>query len=220
MRMPSKRQLRSLEKATVAYETELGLAIPYLIDRGISLETAHAARLGVVVSPEAGHEIAQGRLCIPYVNKIGVIGLKFRCLQGHDCKAVDCPKYIVPVGQDEYLYGLVDVDEDSDVIHICEGEIDRLIVKQVLGEPAVGIPGATKWGGVPTAHWPWHFKGWGRVLCWADGDKAGRDMANRIRKDIANVEVVPIPSGHDVNSVFLELGAEAIRKLAGLEEDD
>lgn len=215
MRMPSKRQLKSLEKATQAYEEKLDLATDYLTARGVTKETAVAARLGVVDSPRAGHEHAQGRLSIPYVNKLGVIALKFRCLAHEDCKPYDCPKYLVPLGQDEYLYGLLDTDEDTDTIHICEGELDRLIVKQVLGEPAVGIPGATKW----EPQWPWHFKGWSRVLCWADGDKAGREMAAKIRKDVPNLEVVPIPSGHDVNSLFLEVGAEAIKKLAGTEDE-
>lgn len=216
MRMPSQKQLRSLEKATQIYEGTLAQGMAYLIGRGLSLETALAARLGVVVSPEPGHEVGLGRLAVPYLNKIGVIGLKFRCLQSHDCKAVDCPKYLVPNGQDEYLYGVLDADEDADTIHITEGEVDRLILKQVLNEPAVGIPGASKW----EPHWPWHFRGWPRVLCWGDGDKAGQDMGRRIRKDVPQLEIVPMPSGHDVNSLFLEQGAEAIKRLAGMEDEE
>lgn len=216
MRMPSPRQLRSLERATIVYEKELELALAYLTGRGISLETAHEARLGVVTSPDPGHEHAQGRLSIPYVNKLGVIGLKFRCLQDHSCKAEGCPKYIIPNGQDEYLYGVCDVDEDTDTLHITEGELDRVVLKQVLCEPVVGLPGASVWA----AHHPWHFKGWQRVLSWADGDKAGQDMNRRLRKDIPGLESVPMPSGHDVNSLFLEMGAEAIRRLAGMEDED
>lgn len=216
MRMPSKRQLKSLEKATQIYEAEMGSALAYLTDRGISNETALAARLGVVASPEPGHEHAKGRLSIPYTNKLGVIGIKFRCLQNHDCKAESCPKYIIPVGQEEYLYSILDADEDADTIHITEGELDRVVLKQVLGEPAVGLPGASVWA----PHHPFHFKGWSRVLSWADGDKAGQDMNRRIRKDVPGLECVAMPSGHDVTSVFLELGAEAIRKLAGLDEED
>lgn len=215
MRMPSRKQLRSLEKATTTYQTEVSKAQTYLEGRGFSDETILAARFGVVTSPEPGHEYAVGRLSIPYTNKLGVIGLKFRCIIGHDCKAENCPKYVIPMGQEEYLYGVLDVDEDADTLHVTEGELDRWILKQVLGEPTVGLPGASVWA----PHHPWHFKGWSRVLCWADGDKAGQDMVRRVRKDVQSLESVPMPSGHDVNSLFLEQGADAIRRLAGLEEE-
>lgn len=215
MRMPSTKQLRSLEKATQIYEGTLAEGTAYLKGRGIEVETAVAARLGVVISPEPGHEHAQGRLAIPYQNKLGVIGFKFRCVAGHDCKAESCPKYIIPVGQDEYLFNVAAVDVDADTIHITEGEMDCVVLGQVLGEPVVGLPGASVW----SPHHPWHFKGWPRVLCWADGDKAGQDMARRLRKDIQSLETVPMPSGHDVNSLFLEQGAEAIRRLAGHDEE-
>ena len=215
MRMPSVKQLKSLEKATVIYETELEEAKDYLRGRGITRETAKAARLGVVTSPEPGHEHAKGRLSIPYTNKLGVIGIKFRCLD-HEDKFEGCPKYIIPTGQEQYLYGVVDADEDSDTIHITEGELDCLVLRQVLGEPAVAIPGSSVW----KPHHLWHFKGWPRVVLWADGDKAGQDMASRLRKDIQGLEVVPMPHGHDVNSLFLEQGAEAVRKFAGLEEEE
>jgi DNA primase len=216
MRMPSKRQLKSLEKATQIYEGKLALAMGYLTDRGITKETALEARLGVVESPEPGHEHAQGRLAIPYTNKLGVIGFKFRCIVGHDCKAEGCPKYIIPNGQDEYLYGVVDADDDADTLHVTEGELDRLVLRQVLGEPTVGLPGASVWA----PHHPWHFKAWARVLGWADGDKAGTDMNKRLLKAISNYEFVAMPSGHDVNSLFLELGAEAVKRLAGLEDEE
>lgn len=216
MRMPSPRQLRSLEKATQIYEGNLAAVTAYLTGRGLTLETALAARLGAVLSPEPGHEHAAGRLSIPYTNKLGVIGLKFRCVVGHDCKAESCPKYIIPNGQDEYLYGVSDADIDADTFHITEGELDRLILKQVLGEPVVGLPGASVWA----PHHPWHFKGWSRVLSWADGDKAGQDMNRRLRKDIPGLETVPMPSGHDVNSLLLWQGAEAIKRLAGMEDEE
>lgn len=216
MRMPSKGQLKSLEKATQAYEAKLDLVMGYLTDRGIGRETALAARLGAVVSPEPGHELATGRLAIPYINKLGVIGMKFRCVLGHDCKAEGCPKYVCPVGQDVYLYGVLDADEDADTLHLTEGELDRLVLCQVLGEPAVGLPGVNTW----EPHHGWHFKGWSRVLSWADGDKAGQDMNKRLRKEVQNFEAVSMPSGHDVNSLFLEQGADAIKRLAGLEEQE
>lgn len=216
MRMPSPRQLKSLEKATTLYEAELIQAAAYLRGRGIGAATAKVARLGVVDSPEPGHEHAKGRLSIPYMNKVGVIGLKFRCLEGHDCKAEGCPKYIIPNGQETYVYGVLDADADVDTLHVTEGELDRLVLKQVLGEPVIGWPGSSVW----EPHHGWHFKGWARVLLWPDGDKAGQDMTRKFRKEVQNFESVPMPSGHDVNSLFLEMGAEAIKRLAGMEDEE
>lgn len=215
MRMPGVKLLKSLEKATTLYQEHLDTIATYLGGRGITKETAVAARLGVVKSPEPGHEHAQGRLSIPYINKLGVIGLKFRCVAGHDCKAENCPKYVIPTGQEVYLYGVVDADEDADTLHLTEGEIDRLVLKQILGEPVVGWPGANVW----EPHHRWHLSNWPRVLGWADGDKAGQDMSRKWRKEIPNFEAVPMPQGHDVNSLFLEQGADAIKRLAGMEEE-
>jgi len=215
MRMPSAKQLRSLEKAVTKYAGSLSLATSYLQGRGIGEETARAWRLGVVASPEPGHETAVGRLCIPYVNRVGVIALKFRCMQDHNCKAEGCVKYTQPMGQEVYLFNVLAADGDGETIHITEGELDCVVLSEVLAEPVVGVPGVNNWK--PHAHW--HFKGWPRVLIWGDGDQAGTDFARHLRKEIANAEIVPMPSRHDVTSLYLEAGAEAIKQLVGTDED-
>jgi DNA primase len=214
MRMPNRRQLKSLEKAAQRYEANPPL--DYLGSRGIDGVTAKTWRLGVVESPDPGHEAAVGRLSIPYANRLGVIGFKFRCVIGHDCKEAGCPKYLTPLGQEEFLFNVVAADDDGDTIHITEGELDCVVLSMVLGEPVVGFSGVNAW----KPHHPFHFKGWSRVLVWSDGDKAGQDFGRRVRKELGNAEVVPIPNGHDVSSLYLELGAEAIRKLAGREEEE
>jgi len=213
--MPSAKQRKSLDKAVTAYQQNLETARGFLSARKISRELAQLWRLGVVVSPEVGHEPYVGRLCIPYVNKLGVVAVKFRCMADHDCKAENCPKYTQPAGQEVLLFNVLAVEDDADTIHICEGELDTMVLSSVLGEPAVGLPGASNW----QPHYPFHFKGFDRVVVWADGDKAGKDMAGRVRKELINAEVVPMPQGHDVNSVFVELGVEGIRKLAGVEDE-
>ncbi len=214
MRMPSAKQRKSLERATARYQTTLTQAAGYLEQRGISLAMAEAARLGVCSEPEVGHEASLGRLSIPYINKAGVIGIKFRCMQTHICKEHNCPKYLAPLGQDIYLYNILAVEADASTIHITEGELDALVLAHVLSEPAVGVPGASSWKG----HHPWHFRGFERVLVWADGDKAGQDLARLLRKEISAAEIVTMPDRHDVNSLYATQGPEALRKLAG--EDD
>lgn len=216
MRMPSQKQRKLLERATVKYHAELERARVYLGQRGITREMAQAARLGVVCSPEPGHEHAVGRLAIPYWNRLGVIAIKFRCLQSHDCRAENCPKYMAPLGQLSYLYGVMDVESDAETIHITEGELDRLVLRWVLREPVVGVPGVQNW----KDHYPFHFKGFERVLVWADGDKAGQDFAGKVRREIQTAEIVPMPQGYDVGQVFSEMGAEAIKKLAGDDEEE
>lgn len=216
MRMPSAKQRKLLERATTSYEQSLPLAKTFLEHRGISYETAQAWRLGVVHSPELGHEAMAGRLAIPYTNRLGVIALKFRCLQSHECKAEGCSKYLSTPGQDVYVFNVLAAEACHHTIHVTEGEIDAIVLASVLAEPVVGIPGTSSW----RAHHPWHFKGWQRVLVWPDGDKAGKDFGNLIRKEVPAAEIVGTPASHDVNSLFVEAGAEAIRQLAGAETED
>lgn len=216
MRMPSAKQRKSLERATRVYQDSLPLAKTFLVSRGISYETAQKWRLGVVHFPELGHEAMTGRLSIPYLNRLGVIALKFRCLQGHECKAEGCSKYLSTPGQDVYVFNVLSTEACHHTIHVTEGEIDAIVLAEVLGEPCVGIPGTSSW----RAHHPWHFKGWQRVVVWPDGDKAGKDFGNLIRKEVSAAEVINLPAGHDVNSLYLQAGAEAIRQLAGAEDTE
>ncbi len=179
------------------------------------MPVARKWRLGVCSEPEPGHESAVGRLAIPYTNRLGVIGIKFRCMSDHVCKEHSCPKYLAPLGQEPYLFNVTAVDDEADTIHITEGELDAVVLATVLGEPVVGVPGSSAW----RPHHPWHFRGFGRVLVWADGDKAGQDLARMLRKELPAAEIVTMPQGQDVTSVYVAHGAEGIQKLAG-EDDD
>jgi hypothetical protein len=206
-----------LERATKKYQETLGYAIGYLGDRGITQDTAMAARLGVAVSPEPGHEHAINRLVIPYEDKRGVYALKFRCLAHEDCKPDGCTKYLGISGQETSLYGVLDTDSTADTIHITEGELDRLILRQVFpDEPVVALPGSNAW----KPHHVFHFSGFERVLVWADGDKAGEKLASDIRRSVRSAETIAMPSGKDVTDVFLESGADVLRGMAGLDEEE
>lgn len=214
---PSRQQRTVLERTTAAYQAEISAGIGYLDGRGITDPAVIAtARLGVVGSPEPGHEHLRGRLCIPYIDMVGVYGQKFRCLVDHDCKASGCPKYLALDGQEVGIYGIVDADSTMDTCHISEGELDRLILKQVFpSEPVLGIPGTQLW----KPHHHYHFDGFERVLIWADGDKAGLDLAHRISKEVRTAELVTVPKGMDVTELFLQVGAETLRGMAGVNEE-
>lgn len=155
-----------------------------------------------------------GRLTIPYIDRMGVYGMKFRCLQLHDCKAVDCPKYLTLPGQELGLYNVLSLDRAGSAVHICEGEIDAIILSQVFpDDPVLGIPGAALWRN----HFPFHLAAFERVVIWPDGDAAGKAMADVFRKHIRELETMPIPKGMDVNTVFLEHGAAWFHEAAQVE---
>lgn len=217
MQKPSKRQRRVLERAVTSYQADIVQAAGYLVGRGLTDPgLIEAARLGVVASPEPGHEHLSGRLCIPYLDMVGVYGLKFRCMLPHDCKAEGCTKYLALAGQEVGLYGITDADSTVDTMHVSEGELDRLVLKHVFTtEPVLGIPGTQTW----QPHHHFHFQGFERVLLWTDGDKAGQDLAQRIRKEVRTAEVMPIPKGYDVTDLFVERGAGVLRDMAGISEE-
>ncbi len=112
--MQKNSQKELLEKATARYQENIYQAEAYLKSRGIPIETARLARLGVVVEAEVGHEIYTGRLSIPYVTKTGVVDLRFRSLN----PAVE-PKYMGLTGADTKMYNVLDIERASNYIGIC-----------------------------------------------------------------------------------------------------
>jgi DNA primase len=212
--MPSSSQRKSLETALTNYQGSLTKGVSYLKGRGIDLDLAMEWGLGVVESPEPGHEMFRGRLAIPYYNKLGVIGFKFRCMGEHECAVESHVKYMALAGQEVFLFNVVACDTPSDTLHVTEGELDCIVLNRLVRDSVVGVPGSGQW----KAHWPAHFKGFDRVIIWPDGDKAGRDMGNRWRKEIQAAEVVNMPTGYDVSRLFVEEGEAPFLKLAGVDD--
>ena len=194
-------QKELLGKAAQKYSASIHLAEDYLKQRGISLEVARLARLGVVEEPEVGHEAYQGRLSIPYVTKTGVVDLRFRSLN----PAVE-PKYMGLTGADTKMYNVLDIERAGDFIGVCEGELDTLTMSACVGIPCVGVPGANSW----KKHYTRLLADFERVFIFADGDQPGREFANSLARELP-VTVVQFPDGEDVNSFYINNGAEAIR---------
>lgn len=202
----SKSQRESLAKATENYEQNLAEVLPYLASRGITEETARMFRLGFVKQPETGHEPYLGKLAIPYLTPAGVIDIRFRSLN-----ADSGPKYMSRPGASTHIYNIKALETDSDVLVICEGEIDTIIATQV-GFAAVGLPGANNWK-------PFYSRvlaDWERIMLFCDGDNAGREMAKNISRELDNVFPVFMPDGADVNDVYLAEGADGLRKRMGV----
>ena len=194
-------------KATERYSQNIYQAEDYLKQRGIPLEVARLARLGVVAEPEVGHEAFIGRLSIPYITKTGVVDLRFRSLN----PAVE-PKYMGLTGAETRMYNVLDVDKANDIIGVCEGELDTLTMSACVGIPCVGVPGANSW----KKHYTRLLADFERVFVFADGDAPGREFANSLARELP-VTVVGFGDGADVNSVFVSHGKDYILEKIGIQ---
>jgi DNA primase len=202
----SKSQKELLEKATESYAQNLQEIVPYLQSRGITEQTAVMFRLGFVREPEMGHEPYVGKLAIPYLTPTGVIDIRFRSLNSDGG-----PKYMSRPGATTHIFNINALSNDSDVLAICEGELDTVVATQA-GFSAVGLPGANNW----KSFYNRVLADWSKVILLCDGDNAGREMAKHLSRELDNVFPVFMPEGQDVNDVYLAEGADGLRKRAGV----
>lgn len=204
----------SLERATAEFETNLHLAEDFLSARGFSEQVALGYRLGVVgSSPDQEYERFAGMLSIPYLAPSGVLGLKFRALDPERK-----PKYDQPSGQQPRLYNVAALHTDGDVVAICEGEIDAMVMSDLVGIPAVGVPGASNW----QEWWSRCFADYQTVLVISDNDikedgsNPGLKHAEKVVKKVPGARLIKPPPGTDVNEWYLKAGREAVRDACGL----
>lgn len=196
-----------LQSASRQYHDSVGLVGEYLKGRGITGDDALHARLGFVESPWQGHEPYTNRLAIPYTTADGVVrDIRFRRIgEG------ESPKYLSLPGSTPRLYEARCLASGPGVVAVCEGELDALVARRVLGVPAVGIPGAQAWKGHP--HWRALLSGPDQLLVLADGDDAGRQLASSIARDLPDTtSVVAMPAGMDVSDVVIQHGEDALRR--------
>jgi DNA primase len=197
-------QRRFLEEATMKYMEFLPDALEYLAKRGIPEEAARRNGLGVVGDPLKEHRHLKGRLAIPYLTSSGPVNMSFRCLEDHDCKAMENHgKYIQSAGLEARLYGVQSYEDAGAYLAVCEGELDTLVLN-MAGVPAVGVSGATKW----QKHWTHILQDFSRVFIFSDGDSAGQEFAQRVMIEYEYAINVPMPQGMDVNDVYLKYGAD------------
>lgn len=195
-----------LGQATRKYQESIYQAEDYLASRGIPIEVARLARLGVVEEPETGHEAYLGRLAIPYVTKTGVVDIRFRSLN----PAVE-PKYMGMTGSDTKMYNVLDIERAGDWIGVCEGELDTITLSRCVGIPCVGVPGSNSW----KKHYTRLLADFERVFVFADGDQPGKEFAAGLARELP-VTIVSMPEGEDVNSIYVKFGSDYIREKAGL----
>lgn len=176
----------------------------YLAARGISPTDADTFRLGYVDAPDAQHQMYAGRLSIPFLTPTGVVSLRFRCLEDHDCSDKDgggCGAKYLGGAEETRLYNVEALHRADSYVGITEGELDA-VVSTLAGIPAVGVPGAHHW----KPYWTRLFADFDRVLLLGDGDTPGRDFVNKVLGLLPNAEARTLPPGHDVSSFVLEQG--------------
>ena len=199
-------QKELLGKAANKYGESISLAQDYLASRGIPLEVARLASLGVVAEPEVGHEAMVGRLSIPYITKSGVVDLRFRALN----PAVE-PKYMGLTGAETKMYNVLDVERAGDYIGVCEGELDTITMSSCIGIPCIGVPGANSW----KKHYTRLLADFERVFVFAEGDQPGTEFARSLARELP-VTIIQLPDGQDVNSMFVQEGAEYFHQKMGI----
>jgi DNA primase len=197
----SQSQKDLLRKAATKYAANIFQAQDYLASRGIPMEAARLAQLGVVAEPEIGHEQYAGRLSIPYITKTGVVDLRFRSLN----PAVE-PKYMGLTGAETKMYNVLDIDRAGDYIGVCEGELDTITMSSCIGIPCIGVPGANSW----KKHYTRLLADFQRVFIFADGDQPGTEFARSLARELP-VTIVQLPEGEDVNSMYVSNGAHYFR---------
>lgn len=199
----------SLAEAANNYHGSVELAAEYLARRGITKEAADQHLLGYVTEDNVavGHEAFINRVAIPYITVSGVIDIRFRSISDEVT-----PKYLGRLGAELNLYNPLAFTVPSDVIAICEGEIDT-ITAGMCGIPAIGLAGVNAWK-------PFYARAFGdyqRVLVLADGDQPGRELGKKIATQVDQAVVIVMPDGMDVNGTYLMEGADGIRRRAGVQ---
>ena len=181
----------------------------YLNSRGITTDVAMEFGLGYVVTEAPGHDDRYRKmLSIPYATPNGVVGFKFRHIDGRE------PKYLAPVGQKVHLFNVGAIIRSVQKILVVEGELDAIVAESV-GYPAVAVGGVNSW----KSHFSRCFDGIGKIVICTDNDEKadnsnpGQELARKLADVLPQAIRVSLPYGHDINSTIQTYGAEHFTKL-------
>src|SRR5439155_26783636 len=135
------------------------------------------------------------------ITPTGVVYMRFRCLEDHDCKDLKHGKYEGVSGDETRLYNVSALHSAMGTVGICEGELDA-IVASASGVASVGVPGASAF----KRQWYRLFDDFETVYIFGDGDSAGRKFSSELSSNIRGARALPMPAGHDVSSFVQEFG--------------
>lgn len=193
------------------YHSAIWLADGFLERRGLTADAASTALLGVVADPEPGHAWLEGWLSIPYLG-YSLAGeeqcwsIRFRCPERHDCSNFGHGKYFGEAGEPTRMFNVRAIQDADDEIHVTEGELDAVTLN-MLGLPAVAVPGANNW----KPHYSRLLAGFNKVFVWGDPDAKGAEFNSTVLRSVRTSAAVRL-SGGDVNETYLSGGYAAIRE--------
>jgi archaellum biogenesis ATPase FlaH len=155
-----------------------GHAVPTMLSTGLVVE-----RNGRI------KDFLQGQVTLPYHVQGQVVLIRGKDMHG---------KYVSPPGQQARLFN-VDAAYDEDVIFLCEGEFDALVLAQI-GYPSVACPGASVW----QPSWNVSLDHANQVRVLFDPDDAGRAGAVKVKDKLgakARILELPVPDGAEPKEV-------------------
>lgn len=205
------------EERVAAYEQQLHSPagaehLAYLKDRrGLDLSTIKRFRLGAVLEPAPEDVPGTGRIAIPHINKRGCNVIRFRALPEQNASM----KYWQPAGSAYGVYNVTEILTPRDMIAICEGEMDTMILNQI-GVSAVGFPGVESWSNYHARM----FDGYATVIICADSDAAGEKFAARVAARVPGPRVITLPNGADINDLYCLEGRDGLIRRLGLTEEE
>lgn len=196
----------------------------YLVrERGLAIETLQHFKVGVLL----GHNVdgldhdKVGYISLPFVSAYNVVtGIRFRNKPGGFG-----PRYTAPAKQESGIFNVSEVTKGGDWIVVTEGEVDCMTLWQ-CGIPAVGIPGANAW----KSYFGTVFEGFDNVIITADQDGKGdvqkadgpptgsAQFVKKVTESVESPVVYRFPDGFDVNSYYLEHGAEGLRAFLNIKD--
>lgn len=174
------------------------------------------------------------RLAIPYVTPSGTVSIRYRSVPSTEAiaeaelliatgdrdKAMRLlkeseaqPKYMSMPGEPSRLFNASALKRPETFVCVCEGELDAITAASA-GLPAVGLPGANAWEDVFARCLRWYRAVY--VLADADDKGVGLELGKKIAAKVSSVSIIPMPTGHDVNSFVAENGPEALRDRIGV----
>ncbi|WP_436776080.1 toprim domain-containing protein [Yinghuangia sp. YIM S09857] len=218
--VPEPSRLSFLATATATYAEQLAhsqAAIDYLaLRRGLSEDSARSFKLGYVADPLPGHEKYRGRIAIPYLNALGTVSIRYRCMADHSCKETPGhAKYLSEPGDEVRPFNVHALTLASPRIAVAEGEFDT-IASVEADIPTFGLPGVESWKKL-RRYLRRALAGYDEVIVLADADDDGQGegLAEQIMTDVKTARSRPMPKGFDVNAYFLDSGPQALRERAG-----
>lgn len=170
------------------------LARQYAIKRGITPDQVQRWGLGYAV-----HGRLEQRIVFPFENGRGD-------LQSYSARSfVDAPlRYLTPARTEGETPGAIFGERhwpatwERDVLLVCEGAIDAIVLERALQLPVAGIPGVKR--ALNTRLLAKLSLGWRRLVLFTDNDRAGDWAADELRAALGRhtqVTRATLPDGKD-----------------------